>query len=97
MRSLWCGTSTLQVTDCVNLVFASGIQFLNAMKQAKLIAVQNAVCILKAGDGGFPKSEDLLQRRLDDSLRIHARAEAVGIATHNEEIDDRKSSNPCAD
>ena len=35
------------------------------------------------------ESEDLLQRRLDDSLRIHERAQAVGIATHPEEIDER--------
>ena len=35
------------------------------------------------------ESDDLLQRRLDDSLRIHERAQAVGIATHPEEIDER--------
>jgi len=38
---------------------------------------------------GFLEQEDLLQRRLDDSLQIHERAEAVGIATHAETIDER--------
>ena len=38
---------------------------------------------------GFLETDDLLQRRLDDSLRIHERAEAVGIATHFETIDER--------
>ena len=43
----------------------------------------------ESGRWGFLEEEDLLQRRLDDSLRIHERAEAVGIATHHEKIDDR--------
>ena len=38
---------------------------------------------------GFLETDDLLQRRLDDALRIHERAEAVGIATHSEIIDER--------
>ena len=43
----------------------------------------------ESGRWGFLQSDDLLQRRLNDSLRIHERAEAVGIATHHEEIDER--------
>ena len=43
----------------------------------------------ESGRWGFLESDDLLQRRLDDSLRIHERAEAVGIATHHERIDER--------
>ena len=38
---------------------------------------------------GFLETDDLLQRRLDDALRIHERAEAVGIATQSEIIDER--------
>ena len=43
----------------------------------------------ESGRWGILEVEDLLQRRLDDSLSIHDRAEAVGIATHNEIIDER--------
>ena len=43
----------------------------------------------ESGRWGFLESEDLLQRRLDDSLRIHDRGDAVGIATHHETIDER--------
>jgi len=43
----------------------------------------------ESGRWGFLESEDLLQRRLDDSLRVHDRAKAVGIATHAETIDER--------
>ena len=43
----------------------------------------------ESGRWGFLESEDLLQRRLDDSLRIHERGDAVGIATNHETIDER--------
>jgi nonsense-mediated mRNA decay protein 3 len=43
----------------------------------------------ESGRWGYLESEDLLQRRLDDSLRIHDRGDAVGIATHHETIDER--------
>ena len=43
----------------------------------------------EGGRWAILESEDLLQRRLDDSLRIHERAQGVGIATQAESIDER--------
>lgn len=43
----------------------------------------------ESGRWGFLESENLLQRRLDDSLAIHGRAEEVGLAWEPEPIDDR--------
>ena len=43
----------------------------------------------ESGRWGHLETADLLQRRLDDSLQVHERAEMVGIATHTDTIDER--------
>ena len=45
----------------------------------------------ESGRWGFLENEDLLQRRMDESLRVHERALKVGVATHSVQIDERNT------
>ncbi|MEE2811577.1 MAG: NMD3-related protein [Candidatus Thermoplasmatota archaeon] len=45
----------------------------------------------ESGRWGYLEPDELHQRRLDDSLQLHERAENVGVAFHAVEIDDRNT------